>query len=150
MSLQETGIRITPDAVLSHNASGEVLNTYVRHVSPLDLWRRNGLRETEYQAGQRYGALWRQVCKPRSPSHTDTTRIIVDGGGAAPEWLDNLDRGASVDDLASAQKAIGPEESVTFLNRLCGQEDWPAGDKRRFKRICRKGLERLAQHWRRR
>lgn len=146
MSLQETGIRITPDAVLSHNASGEVLNTYVRHVSPLDLWRRNGLRETEYQAGQRYGALWRQVCKPRSPAHSDTTRIIVDGSGALlePPSL------ATSPELESAQAAIGETESVEFLNRLCGMEDWPAGDKRRFKRICRKGLERLAEHWRRR
>ena len=148
MSLQETGIRITPDAVLSHNASGEVLNTYVRHVSPLDLWRRNGLRETEYQAGQRYGALWRQVCKPRSPAHSDTTRIIVDGGSDPLRAPDYEFAGGS--ELAAAQNAIGSDETTAFLNRLCGMEDWPSGDKRRFKRICRRGLERLAQHWRRR
>ena len=146
MRLEEVGLRITPDEVIAHNAAGEVIATYVRHVPPLDLWRRNGLRETEYQAGQRYGALWRQVCKPRSPAHSDTTRIIVDGQSESPEVV-FIERS---DALADAQAAIGNEETTTFLNRLCGLEDWPPGDKRRFKRICRKGLERLAQHWRRR
>ena len=147
MRLEETGLRITPDEVIAHNAAGEVIATYVRHVPPLDLWRRNGLRETEYQAGQRYGALWRQVCRPRSPAHSDTTRIIVDGGGAAP---DMVDPGGRAGELADAQAAIGNEETTTFLNRLCGMDDWPIGDRRRFKKICRKGLERLAEHWRRR
>lgn len=149
--LQETGLRITADAVLAHNSAGEILSTYIRHKTPLDLWHRNGLTTHLYETAKRYGALWREVCQPRSPAHSDTTRIIVDGGSAfsAGEDLQGR-RGESVAGLADAQAAIGDEETVAFLNRLCGQEDWPLGDKRRFKRVCRKGLEVLAQLWRRR
>src|SRR5574338_141192 len=118
----------------SVNRAGEVLNTYRRLLSPLDLWHRHGLRSASYEAGKRYGALWREVCQPRSPAHSDTTRIMVDGGGAAPtERVFGLDSR----ELQEAQAEIGAEETIAFLNRLCGLEDWPSGDKRRFKRICR-------------
>ena len=149
MRLEETGLRITEDFVIAHNAVGEVLGTYVRHKSPLELWKRNGLRQTEYEAGLRYGALWREVCRPKSPPHSDTTRIIVDGSGAAPE-SSLVSAGVSSAEIADAQAALGDEETITFLNRLCGLESWPEGDKRRFKRVCRKGLERLVYFWRRR
>lgn len=145
--------KVTEYGTIAHDKiSGEVANVYVRHMAPLDMWKRNGgLRETEYQAGQRYGALWREVYQPRSPAHSDTTRIIVDGGSAIHSWEDIQGRrGEDVAGLADAQRAIGDEETSAALNRLCGQEDWPAGDKRRFKRLCRKGLERLAALWRRR
>lgn len=145
MRLEEVGLRITEDAVLAHNAAGEIVGEYVRHKTPLQLWRRNGLRQAEYEAGLRYGQLWREVCQPRSPAHSDTTRIIVDGGGAAPD----PSMAQSSDELRHAQREIGDEETVTFLNRLCGMEDWPA-DKRRFKRKCRRGLEVLAALWLRR
>jgi len=147
MRLEETGLRITEDAILSHNASGEILASYVRHKTPLQLWRRNGLRQAEYEAGLRYGALWREVCQPRSPAHSDTTRIIVDGGGAS--WEPDS-RSVSAPDLVDAQAALRDEETVAFLNRLCGMEDWPPGDKRRFKRICRRGLQVLVELWRKR
>jgi hypothetical protein len=148
MRQDEAGLKITEDFVLSHNGAGEILNEYRRLKTPLQLWLRNGLRQTEYEAGQRYGALWREVCQPRSPAHSDTTRIIVDGGSAAPEPGAFL-LGAS-GGLQEAQREIRDEETITFLNRLCGMEDWPLGDKRRFKRKCRKGLEVLAVFWRRR
>lgn len=148
MRLEETGLRITENAVIAHNAAGEILGEYVRHKTPLQLWRRNGLRQTEYEAGLRYGSLWREVCQPRSPAHSDTTRIIVDGGSAAPEHF--LPLAGGMGGLAEAQRAIHDEETITALNRLCGMDDWPGGDKRRFKRICRKGLEVLAVFWRRR
>lgn len=141
--------KVTDYGTIAHDKrSGEVANVYVRHMAPLDMWKRNGgLRETEYQAGIRYGALWREVYQPRSPAHSDTTRIIVDGGSAAPDIRIRVE---SSGEFADAQRAIGDEETSAALNRLCGQEDWPHGDKRRFKRICRKGLEVLAVFWRRR
>ena len=143
--------KVTDYGTIAHDKrSGEVANVYVRHMAPLDMWKRNGgLRETEYQAGIRYGALWREVYQPRSPAHSDTTRIIVDGGSAAPDERNMLAR-ANVGEFADAQAEIRDEETITALNRLCGMDDWPAGDKRRFKRICRRGLETLAMLWRRR
>ena len=139
--------KVTDELTIAHDKrSGEIANTYRRIIPPLDLWRRNGLRQTEYEAGKRYGALWREVCQPRSPAHSDTTRIIVDGGQAPRE----THMGRDSDELRDAQQALGDEETITFLNRLCGMEDWPAGDKRRFKRKCRKGLEVLAVFWRKR
>lgn len=140
--------KVTEYGTIAHDKrSGEVANVYVRHMAPLDMWKRNGgLRETEYQAGIRYGALWREVYQPRSPAHSDTTRIIVDGGASPPEARLPI----PTEEFSDAQSAIGDEETSAALNRLCGQEDWPAGDKRRFKRLCRKGLERLAALWRRR
>ncbi len=135
-------------AIHSVNRGGEVLNTYVRHKPPLDLWRRNGgLRQTEYEAGVRYGGLRREFCQPKSPAHSETARIVVDGGGAGHDPRLVLARNH---DFEAAQAEIGDEETIAALNRLCGLEDWPAGDKRRFKRVCRKGLERLAALWRRR
>ena len=152
--------------------SGEIVNQYlgnIRHKPPLDMWRdetkrqvaksiqyhkgerhlakktADGLTEERYRAGLRYGALWRQVCRPNSGFHSDTTRIIVDGRSAPPDLVLYGDSG----ELLDAQRAIGDEETIAFLNRLCGSESWPE-EKRRFKRICRKGLERLADHWRRR
>lgn len=141
--------KVTDYGTIAHDKrSGEVANVYVRHMAPLDMWKRNGgLRETEYQAGIRYGALWREVYQPRSPAHSDTTRIIVDGGSAAPDIRIRVE---SSGEFADAQRAIGDEETSAALNRLCGQEDWPVGDKRRFKRLCRKGLERLVALWRKR
>jgi hypothetical protein len=141
------GYRVTDEAILAHDRrSGEVVNAYVRHKTPLEMWRRHGLRQAEYEAGIRYGALWREVCQPRSPAHSDTTRIIVDGSSAPPELVSGSDSG----ELREAQREIGDEETITALNRLCGQDDWPEGEKRRFKRLCRRGLERLAVLWRRR
>lgn len=142
------------ETIAYDSRSGEVANTYVRHKSPLDIWYgkdtpgegKKGLRGLEYAAGLRYGALWREVCQPRSPAHSDTTRIIVDGGGSPPDMVAWRGNG----ELAAAQQEIADEETITFLNRLCGMEDWPEGDKRRFKRKCRKGLEALARLWRRR
>jgi hypothetical protein len=148
MRMDEAGLKITEDFVLSHNGAGEILNEYRRLKTPLQLWLRNGLRQTEYEAGQRYGALWREVCQPKSPPHTDTTRIIVDGGSAPPE-PGGYQMGAA-GDLEEAQRAIGDEETIAMLNRLAGLDDWPLGDKRRFKRKCRRGLEVLAVFWRRR
>lgn len=127
--------------------SGEIVNVYARHKTPLELWRRNGLGLTEYEAGIRYGALWRQVYRPRSPAHSDTTRVVVDGGGPVQREPERLaDRSG---ELSAAQAEIGDPETVTMLNRLCGLEDWPA-DKRRLKRKCRRGLEVLTRLWRRR
>jgi hypothetical protein len=148
MRMDEAGLKITEDFVLSHNGAGEILNEYRRLKTPLQLWLRNGLRQTEYEAGQRYGALWREVCQPRSPAHTDTTRIIVDGGSSGMDRMGAEMRDSSA--LADAQAEIRDEETIAFLNRLCGLEDWPLGDKRRFKRKCRRGLEVLAVFWRRR
>jgi hypothetical protein len=149
MRQDETGLKITEDFVLSHNGAGEVLNTYIRQKPPLELWRRHGLPETLYEAGRRYGRLWREVVGERSPAHSDTTRIIVDGGASAP---DHLPRGAAwaESEMEDAQKAIRNPEVASMLNRLCGQEDWPAGDKRRFKRQCKHGLAALVELWRRR
>jgi hypothetical protein len=150
MRQDEAGLKITEDFVLSHNGAGEILNEYRRLKTPLQLWLRNGLRQTEYEAGQRYGALWREVCQPKSPPFSDPTRIIVDGGSASPEGPDYLYRRGAAENLSDVQRAVADEETITFLNRLCGMEDWPLGDKRRFKRKCRKGLEVLAVFWRRR
>lgn len=149
MRMQEYALHFdkSADAIHSVNRAGEVLNTYIQHVQPLELWRRHGLRQAEYEAGIRYGALWREVCRPKSPPHSDPTRVVVDGNSAAPEGSWPV---VSDSELGDAQRAIGDEETVTMLNRLTGLEDWPHGDKRRFKRKCRKGLERLAQLWRRR
>jgi hypothetical protein len=149
MRMDEAGLKITEDFVLSHNGAGEILNEYRRLKTPLQLWLRNGLRQTEYEAGQRYGALWREVCQPKSPPYSDTTRIIVDGRGAPGEDAARMG-GYRAPELADAQAEIRDEETITFLNRLCGMEDWPLGDKRRFKRKCRKGLEVLAVFWRKR
>lgn len=147
--LQETRLHFPKDGAefYSVTAGGEVLNTYVRHKSPLDLWHRNGLTTHLYETAKRYGALWREVCQPHSPPHSDTTRIIVDGGAAIPDPVDYV---AGDSELHEAQRAIRDEETVTFLNRLCGMDDWPEGDKRRFKRVCSRGLETLAMLWRRR
>ena len=166
--------KVTEYGTIAHDKrSGEVANTYGnrRLISPLKLWHTNtmrvlakaikyhkpprriakikeiGIDQELYDAGQRYGALWREVYQPRSPAHSDTTRIIVDGRGAPPTSAEFYARSG---ELSDAQTAVGDEETTTFLNRLCGLEDWPAGDKRRFKRLCRKGLERLAAVWRRR
>ena len=168
--------KVTEYGTIAHDKrSGEVANTYGnrRLISPLKLWHTNtmrvlakaikyhkpprriakikeiGIDQELYDAGQRYGALWREVYQPRSPAHSDTTRIIVDGGSAAPDERNMLAR-ANVGEFADAQAEIRDEETITALNRLCGMDDWPAGDKRRFKRICRRGLETLAMLWRRR
>lgn len=146
MRLEEYALAITPDAVISRNRAGEALNTYVRHKTPLQLWHRNGLPTKLYNTGQRYGALWRSAWQPKSPPHTDTTRIIVDGAGAPPEPFFPYARDwQALDEIA---KAIGDKEVVQCLDRLCGHDDWPAGDKRRFKRLCMHGLKRLAEWWR--
>ena len=150
MRQDEAGLKITEDFALSHNGAGEILNEYRRLKTPLQLWLRNGLRQTEYEAGQRYGALWREVCQPKSPPHSDPTRIIVDGGSSAPDESSLVYRREHMESLRECQAEIRDEETITFLNRLCGIEDWPLGDKRRFKRKCRKGLEVLAVFWRRR
>lgn len=166
--------KVTEYGTIAHDKrSGEVANTYGnrRLISPLKLWHTNtmrvlakaikyhkpprriakikeiGIDQELYDAGQRYGALWREVCQPRSPAHSDTTRIIVDGGSAIPDPVDYM---AGDSELREAQQAIHDEETVAFLNRICGMEDWPSGDKRRFKRKCRRGLETLAMLWRRR
>ena len=148
MRYEEAGLRITENAILAHNATGEILNIYIRHRTPLDLWHRNGLTTHLYETAKRYGALWREVCRPQSPAHSDTTRIIVDGSGKPGDG--SFIPGGDGSELLDAQAAIGDEETTTALNRLCGMEDWPHGDKRRFKRICRKGLEVLAVFWRKR
>ncbi|MCW5615837.1 MAG: hypothetical protein KIT32_12010 [Rhodocyclaceae bacterium] len=146
MRLQEYALAVTPDAVLSRNRAGEVLNTYVRHKTPLQLWHRHGLPKKLYDTATRYGALWREAWQPKSPAHSDTTRIIVDGAGAPPEPF--LGSAHALREIEALAPIIGDPEIVHALNRLCGQDDWPAGDKRRFKRLCRHGLERLAEYWR--
>lgn len=155
--------------------SGEIVNLYlgnVRHKPPLDMWRDetkrvvakaiqyhkgerqvaaildDGLDEAKYQAGLRYGKIWRQAWRHKSPPHSDTTRIIVDGGPAAHE--PHIPVGRDWEALEELAAVVGDAETSRFLDRLCGHEDWPKGEKRRFKRICRKGLERLADHWRKR
>jgi hypothetical protein len=167
MRQDEAGLKITEDFVLSHNAAGEVLNEYRRIKPPLDMWRddtkrkvakairyhkdyktieyheKYGLSDEKYQAGVEYGKLWRESKRERSPPHGDTTRIIVDGSGGAPDpVLPTYSR-----ELHDAQRAVGDEETVTMLNRLCGEETWPEGEKRRFKRMCREGLALLAKFW---
>jgi hypothetical protein len=148
MRMDEAGLKITEDFVLSHNGAGEILNEYRRLKTPLQLWLRNGLRLNEYAAGVRYGEIWRHAWKPRSPPHSDTTRIVVDGSGAPPEPFFPFAR--DWETLGELAKVIGDPETVQMLDRLCGHESWPAGDKRRFKRKCRRGLEVLAVFWRRR
>lgn len=147
MRLEEYDLRFskTGDEFYSVNRSGEILSTYVRHKPPLDMWLNNGLPQGLYQAGVKYGQIWRDTCRPKSPPHSDSTRIVVDGAGAVPDALPAGDSR----ELRAAQAVIRDEETITALNRLCGIEDWPVGDKRRFKRICKHGLKRLWEHWRR-
>lgn len=133
--------------IARHKRSGEPVSKYRRLMTPLELWRRDGgLRQTEYEAGLRYGALWREVCQPKSPPHSDPTRVIVDGGGYEGRFGDY--RAVNSDELREAQEAIRDEETIACLNRLCGLEEWPP-ERRRFKRICRRGLQVLVELWRR-
>lgn len=123
MSLQETGIRITPDAVLSHNAAGEVLNTYPRRARPSTLFTLRSMgdiTETMFVAGTRYARLYEAAGMNPRYAGGDPTKPKVDGSGRAPDELaGNL----------MAQRTLNAIESETLgrkgrdmLDSLCGED----------------------------
>lgn len=159
MRLEETGLRILPAGdLIAHNAAGEIIREYPRRHTrpPLDIWFGKGtpaegkrsLNRTLYDAGVKYAEMWRNAYEPRSPAHSDTTRQVVDGSSAPPE--PHLGNEHGLQELHELWRIIKDGETIHMLNQLCGEEWWPEGDKRRFKRICRKGLEVLAVFWRKR
>ena len=158
MRLEETGLRITENAVLAHNAAGEILSEYNRRHTrpPLDIWFGKGtpaegkrsLKRMAYEAGLRYAEMWRAAYQPRSPAGMKW-EIGVDGAAAAP--MPRTGNDSAMRELQELwQTVIRDGEQIHHLNKLCGEEWWPEGDKRRFKRICRNALERLAMFWRKR
>lgn len=111
----------TGDEYYSVNRTGEVLNTYRKFPNPLvKMHRRDGLPLKSYLAGYRYGQIWRVAWNEGSPPHTDTTRIIVDGGKRnfePPEG--NADAQAQLDAL---EGALWGSETRDLLDYICGRE----------------------------
>lgn len=123
MRMQEVALHFpkTGDEYFSVNGSGEVLNTYRRFPNPLvKMHRRDGLPLKSYLAGYRYGQIWRQAWQEGSPPHTDTTRIIVDGGQRNFEPPPgNSHAQAELDALVGV---LWGSETRHLLDHICGRE----------------------------
>ena len=132
MRQDETGIRITEDAVLSHNAVGEVLNTYKRP-RPTTLYTLRSMGDITvemYAAGIRYNRLYEAA--GMSAKYTlGGYEPQVDGAGAAPgEMRGNV--GAQLTLIAIREDALG-EKGADMLNDICG-EDMTMTDYRKLRR----------------
>ena len=159
MRYEETGLRITDDAVLSHNASGEILAEYRVHKTPLlrlyAVAIRRGWKDqtAEYEAGKEFGALYRASgLDPwqRAP-HSDPTRIVVSGSGKPMDELGGSDRAKMA--LERIEAFLGP--SYAIVEGICGQElsirdyAWRNQmDRRGVKKRLKAALSRLAEWFR--
>lgn len=155
---REHKLKITDGFVISETRRGDELNRYRRHRPPLEVLHRNGFSTGLYAAGKRYGEIWREAWQPRSPPHSDTTRIVVDGGGKeVPISMGDADAQKELDHLERhvlgrwprklLDQALGFEKSLSDIawefNRI-----WPGGlHRRKAKHMLRKALEALAIHW---
>lgn len=123
MRLEEFGLHIpkTGDNYYSINSAGEVLNTYRRFPNPLvKMHRRDGLPLASYLAGYRYGQIWRAATQERSPPHTDTTRIIVDGGQRSFDPPPG--NSAAQAELDALVGVLWGKETRHLLDHICGRE----------------------------
>jgi hypothetical protein len=154
MRLEETGIRITDDAVLAYNASGEVIKTYPKRTRPSTLFTLRSMgdiTEAMFTAGIRYSRLYEAAGRAPKYAGGDPTKPKVDGSGSAPDELSG-NVSAQVTLYAIRDEAIG-ERGMTMLDEICGRDitmtEYRDLARRRWQAVIRElclHLDRL-DHW---
>lgn len=154
MRLEETGLRITDDAVLAHNASGEIIKVYPKRARPSTLYTLRSMGDITtamYEAGIRYARLYEAAGRAPKYAAGDPTKPKVDGSGSAPDELSG-NVSAQVTLYAIRDEAIG-ERGMAMLDEICGRDitmtDYRDLVRRRWKAVRRElnmHLDRL-DHW---
>ena len=123
MRLEETGLRITDDAVLAHNAAGEIVSTYPKRARPSTLYTLRSMgdiTEAMFVAGTRYARIYEAAGMGPKYAGGDPSKPKVDGSGRAPDELaGSVSAQATLNAIES--EAVGMK-GRDMLDHLCGAD----------------------------